>query len=133
VRATLPFPTKKSNDGGETALTNPPRGSSPSASRRRVPPATDLPHALNASTDTPGTLTNGSKFDSSKDRGQPFQFTIGMGQVIKGWDEGMMKMSVGQTAKLTCTPDYAYGERGFPPVIPPASTLIFEVELLGVK
>lgn len=80
-----------------------------------------------------GTLTNGSKFDSSKDRGQPFQFTIGMGQVIKGWDEGMMKMSVGQTAKLTCTPDYAYGERGFPPVIPPASTLIFEVELLGVK
>ena len=80
-----------------------------------------------------GTLTNGTKFDSSVDRGQPFQFTIGMGQVIKGWDEGMMKMSVGQTAKLTCTPDYAYGERGFPPVIPPASTLIFEVELLGVK
>merc|ERR1712216_198710 len=73
------------------------------------------------------------KFDSSKDRGQPFQFTIGMGQVIKAWDEGMMKMSVAQTAKLTCTPDYAYGERGFPPVIPPASTLIFEVELLGVK
>ena len=80
-----------------------------------------------------GTLTNGSKFDSSKDRGQPFQFTIGVGQVIKGWDEGMARMSVGQVAKLTCTPDYAYGERGFPPVIPPASTLIFEVELLGVK
>lgn len=51
----------------------------------------------------------------------------------EGWDEGMMKMSVGQTAVLTCTPDYAYGERGFPPVIPPNSTLKFEVELLGVQ
>mmetsp|Transcript_40167 Transcript_40167/g.64383 ORF Transcript_40167/g.64383 Transcript_40167/m.64383 type:complete len:109 (+) Transcript_40167:104-430(+) len=80
-----------------------------------------------------GTLLDGSKFDSSKDRGQPFQFTIGEGQVIKGWDVGMMQMSVGQHAKLTCTPDFAYGPRGFPPVIPPNSTLVFEVELLGVK
>eukprot|EP00227_Mantoniella_beaufortii_P014455 CAMPEP_0197603226 /NCGR_PEP_ID=MMETSP1326-20131121/38800_1 /TAXON_ID=1155430 /ORGANISM="Genus nov. species nov., Strain RCC2288" /LENGTH=108 /DNA_ID=CAMNT_0043170707 /DNA_START=44 /DNA_END=370 /DNA_ORIENTATION=- len=79
-----------------------------------------------------GTLMDGSKFDSSKDRGAPFKFTIGMGQVIKGWDEGMIQMSVGQHAKLTCTPDYAYGPRGFPPVIPPNSTLIFDVELLGV-
>jgi len=80
-----------------------------------------------------GTLTNGKQFDASYDRGTPFQFQIGVGQVIKGWDEGMARMSVGQVAKLTCTPDYAYGERGFPPVIPPSSTLIFEVELLGVK
>ena len=82
---------------------------------------------------SPGTLMDGSKFDSSKDRGRPFQFVIGQGQVIKGWDEGMMQMSVGQHAKLTCTPDYAYGPRGFPPVIPPNSTLIFEVELLGAQ
>ena len=81
----------------------------------------------------PGTLTDGSKFDSSKDRGRPFEFRIGVGQVIKGWDEGMAKMSVGQVAKLTCTPDYAYGERGMPPVIPPSSTLVFEVELIGVR
>lgn len=80
-----------------------------------------------------GTLADGSKFDSSKDRGRPFQFTIGVGQVIKGWDEGMMQMSVGQHAKLTCTPDYGYGPRGMPPVIPPNSTLVFEVELLGTK
>ena len=68
---------------------------------------------------------DGSKFDSSKDRGRPFQFVIGQGMVIKGWDEGMMQMSVGQHAKLTCTPDYAYGPRGFPPSFlptPPSSS-----------
>ena len=80
-----------------------------------------------------GTLTNGNKFDSSRDRGTPFQFKLGMGQVIKAWDEGVAQMSLGQRAKLTCTPDYAYGARGFPPVIPPNSTLIFDVELLGFQ
>ena len=80
-----------------------------------------------------GTLTNGNKFDSSRDRGKPFEFVIGQGQVIKGWDEGVAQMSVGQRAKWTCTPDYAYGEKGFPPVIPPSSTLIFDVELLAIK
>ncbi|XP_054623153.1 uncharacterized protein LOC129176782 [Dunckerocampus dactyliophorus] len=79
-----------------------------------------------------GTLTNGAKFDSSRDRGQPFKFKLGCGDVIRGWDEGVAQMSLGQTARLTCTPDYAYGSRGFPPVIPANATLIFEVELLGI-
>uniref|UniRef100_A0A3B4A4R7 peptidylprolyl isomerase n=1 Tax=Periophthalmus magnuspinnatus TaxID=409849 RepID=A0A3B4A4R7_9GOBI len=77
-----------------------------------------------------GTLTNGEKFDSSKDRGRPFEFTLGQGEVIKGWDEGVAQMCVGEVARLTCTPDYAYGARGYPPVIPPNATLVFEVELL---
>jgi len=80
-----------------------------------------------------GVLTDGKKFDSSKDRGKPFKFRIGQGQVIKGWDEGVAKMSVGETAKLTCTPDYAYGASGAGGVIPPNATLIFEVELLGLE
>ena len=62
-----------------------------------------------------GTLTNGSKFDSSVDRGQPFSFQIGVGQVIKGWDEGVIKMSLGEKAKLTISPDYGYGANGTRP------------------
>lgn len=80
-----------------------------------------------------GTLTNGKKFDSSRDRGKPFEFKLGVGQVIKGWDEGVQQMCVGELAKLTCSPDYAYGQKGYPNVIPPNATLIFEVELLGFK
>ena len=80
-----------------------------------------------------GTLTNGKKFDSSRDRGRPFKFKIGMGQVIRGWDEGVAKMSVGENSILTCSPDYAYGERGHPGVIPGNATLIFDVELLGLE
>ncbi|KIR58645.1 FK506-binding protein 1 [Cryptococcus bacillisporus CA1873] len=80
-----------------------------------------------------GTLLDGSKFDSSRDRGTPFVCRIGQGQVIRGWDEGVPQLSVGQKANLICTPDYAYGARGFPPVIPPNSTLKFEVELLKVN
>ncbi|KAJ3649895.1 hypothetical protein Zmor_021612 [Zophobas morio] len=80
-----------------------------------------------------GTLQNGTKFDSSRDRGVPFKFRIGKGEVIKGWDEGVAQLSVGQRAKLTCSPDYAYGSRGHPGIIPPNSTLIFDVELLKVE
>jgi len=80
-----------------------------------------------------GTFTDGKKFDSSRDRGQPFKFRIGQGEVIKGWDEGVAKLSVGQRAKLTCSPDYAYGARGHPGAIPPNATLIFDVELIRVE
>jgi peptidylprolyl isomerase len=80
-----------------------------------------------------GMLEDGKKFDSSRDRNVPFSFTIGVGQVIKGWDEGVMSMKVGGRRKLTIPPDLGYGQRGAPPAIPPGATLIFEVELLDVK
>ena len=80
-----------------------------------------------------GTLTDGSKFDSSRDRGQGFTFKLGAGQVIRGWDQGVAGMKVGGIRKLTIPPELGYGARGYPPVIPPNSTLVFEVELLGVK
>jgi FKBP-type peptidyl-prolyl cis-trans isomerase len=80
-----------------------------------------------------GWLTNGKKFDSSADRGKPFVFLLGAGDVIKGWDEGVVGMKVGGKRQLRVPEDLAYGPRGAPGAIPPYATLIFDVELLGVS
>jgi peptidylprolyl isomerase len=80
-----------------------------------------------------GTLQNGNKFDSSRDRNQPFQFNIGTGSVIKGWDEGVATMKVGGKRQLIIPPGLAYGSRAMGDKIPANSTLIFEVELLDIK
>jgi FKBP-type peptidyl-prolyl cis-trans isomerase len=80
-----------------------------------------------------GWLENGKQFDSSVDRGQPFSFPLGAGRVIKGWDEGVQGMKVGGKRKLTIPSDLGYGSRGAGGVIPPNATLVFDVELLGVR
>lgn len=80
-----------------------------------------------------GWLTDGTKFDSSRDRGQPFSFPLGGGQVIAGWDEGVAGMKVGGRRKLVIPPDLGYGPMGSPPVIPAAATLVFDVELLELQ
>ncbi|MDP1824588.1 MAG: FKBP-type peptidyl-prolyl cis-trans isomerase [Archangium sp.] len=79
-----------------------------------------------------GTLTNGKKFDSSRDRNATFDFQLGAGMVIKGWDQGVAGMKVGGRRKLTVPPELGYGAGGYPPVIPPNSTLIFDIELIEV-
>src|SRR3989339_1969993 len=85
---------------------------------------------MNVSVHYTGWLTNGTKFDSSKDRGQPFEFPLGAGRVIRGWDEGVAGMKIGGKRKLIIPSDLGYGARGAGNVIPPNATLVFEVELL---
>lgn len=80
-----------------------------------------------------GKLEDGSSFDSSKHRNEPFEFILGAGQVIQGWEEALARMTKGQLCRITCTPDVAYGAQGFPPMIPGNATLIFEVELIDIK
>jgi FKBP-type peptidyl-prolyl cis-trans isomerase len=79
-----------------------------------------------------GTLLDGRKFDSSRDRGTPFKFPLGAGRVIQGWDRGVAGMKIGGKRKLTIPPELAYGARGFPPVIPANATPVFEIELLDL-
>ena len=80
-----------------------------------------------------GWLTDGTKFDSSLDRGQPLQFTLGVGKVIKGWDEGIASMKIGGKRKLIIPSELGYGTQGAEDIIPPNATLVFEVELLGIQ
>ena len=80
-----------------------------------------------------GKLVDGTKFDSSVDRGEPFTFTLGAGQVIKGWDQGLVGMRVGEKKTLVLSPELAYGKNGYPPVIPPNATLTFDIELISIK
>ena len=87
----------------------------------------------NVTVDYTGWLWHGKKFDSSIDRGEPYPFILGAGNVIKGWDQGVVGMKVGGTRKLIIPPDLAYGAAGSPPKIPPNATLVFEVELLAVE
>ncbi|WP_429498983.1 FKBP-type peptidyl-prolyl cis-trans isomerase [Robbsia andropogonis] len=93
---------------------------------------TEAKAGQNVSVDYTGWLTDGQKFDSSKDRNAPFQFSLGAGMVIPGWDEGVRGMKVGGTRKLTIPAALGYGARGAGGVIPPNATLVFEVELLAV-
>jgi peptidylprolyl isomerase len=88
---------------------------------------------MHVKVDYTGWLTNGKKFDSSVGTGRPYELTLGAGQVIKGWDEGIVGMKVGGKRQLHIPPDLAYGEKGFTTLIPPNSTLIFDVQLVDAK
>ncbi len=94
---------------------------------------TEAKKGHNVSVHYVGTLESGAKFDSSRDRNEPFEFKLGAGMVIQGWDQGVAGMKVGGKRKLTIPSSLGYGDRGYPGVIPPKATLIFEVELLGAR
>lgn len=93
----------------------------------------EIKNGNTASVHYTGTFEDGTKFDSSLDRGQPFSFVLGAGQIIQGWDLGVQGMKIGEKRKLTIPAELAYGSEGIPGAIPPDSTLLFEVELLGIN
>jgi FKBP-type peptidyl-prolyl cis-trans isomerase FkpA len=99
----------------------------------KVGTGAEAKHGKTVSVHYVGTLSTGSKFDSSRDRGRPFDFGLGQGMVIQGWDQGVAGMKVGGLRKLTIPPELGYGAGGYPPIIPANSTLVFEVELIDVK
>ena len=138
LAAAIPFVISacaKTEKSGETAPAGP-EIATPSGLKYQELKVGDGSEALRGKTvkvHYTGWLEDGTKFDSSLDRGEPFRFQLGMGQVIDGWDQGIAGMKVGGKRKLIIPSDLGYGEQGFGEAIPPGATLIFEVELLGVE
>ena len=122
---------KDSNTASTAAVTAP--GGSVKIDEVTVGTGAEAVNGKTVSVHYTGTLMDGKKFDSSLDRGQPFKFELGKGQVIQGWEKGIVGMKVGGKRKLTIPPELGYGERGAGNVIPPNATLNFDVELLGVE
>jgi FKBP-type peptidyl-prolyl cis-trans isomerase len=136
ILSVVAFNLPKKSSPGTATITPPGTTSSQSAKLKtndeKVGTGTTAQTGDTVTVNYTGTLTNGKEFDSTKGK-QPFTFTLGTGQVIKGWDEGIVGMKVGGKRKLTIPPDLGYGAQGAGAAIPPNSTLIFDVELLDVK
>lgn len=128
-------PTKKPTSAGPTKVTGEPTKTASGLEYWDIKVGTGAAAQTGhqVKVDYTGWLTNGKKFDSSVGTGKPFELMLGAGQVIKGWDEGIVGMKVGGKRQLRIPPDLAYGAKGYPGVIPPNSTLIFDVKLLEVK
>lgn len=126
-------PTTKAVDTSSTAATTSPTVTELKIEDLKVGTGAEATAGKKVKVHYTGWLTNGTKFDSSVDRGTPFEFTLGAGQVIQGWDKGVAGMKIGGKRKLTIPSDLGYGATGAGNVIPPNATLVFEVELLGVN